>query len=153
MPLLTVVPEAAQLDAYVREHAVRWARSLARLGPRRECAIHLFAGPHVSLCGDEPYSIRIARRVSRSGRLPHLEGSAAVMDFARNLWQACTSIARATRQIGPRERRGLLWSATLLLTHDDVPAVAKILERAAVGGSALGITTYLEGPHPPFSFA
>jgi hypothetical protein len=75
----------------------------------------------------------------------------AVFD-PREVWQACTSVAQAARRIAPGERRGVLWSAVLLLAAADVTVIAKVLERSAVAGAALGVTTYLEGPRAPFSF-
>ncbi len=150
---LTVVADTNELEAYVSENAVRWSRSLARLAGRRECAVHVFVGPHAAIRGDEPYSLRVARHVTRSARLPLLEGPAAVTEHARGIWQACTAIAQATRRIAPSERRGALWSAVLLLCEDDVKLVARALERTSSAGVALGVTTYLEGPRAPFSFA
>jgi hypothetical protein len=152
MRSFTIVEKTSELEAYVSGHAVRWSRSLARLGGRRECAVHLYAGPHVSLFTNEPYSIRVARHVTRSTRLPVLAGTPDVVEYAREVWQACTSVAQAARRIAPGERRGVLWSAVLLLAAADVTVIAKVLERSAVAGAALGVTTYLEGPRAPFSF-
>jgi hypothetical protein len=152
MRSFTIVEKTSDLEAYVSGNAVRWSRSLARLGGSRECAVHLYAGPHVSLFTTEPYSIRVARHVTRSTRLPVLAGTPEVVEYAREVWQACTSVAQATRRIGPGERRGILWSAVLLLAAADVTEIAKVLERSAVAGAALGVTTYLEGPRAPYSF-
>ena len=152
MRSFTIVENTNELEAYVNGNALRWSRSLARLGGRRECAVHLYAGPHAPLFTNEPYSIRVARRVTRSGRLPALTGSPEVVEYARDVWQACTSVALAARRIAPGDGRGVLWSAVLLLADGDVTAIAKSLEGSAVAGAALGVTTYLEGPHAPFSF-
>ncbi len=152
MRSFTIVENTNELEAYVSGNALRWSRSLARLGGRRECAVHLYGGPHMSLFSNEPYSIRVARHVTRSGRLPTLIGSPEIVEYARGVWQACTSVALAARRISQGERRGVLWSAVLLLADADVAALAKILEESAVAGARLGVTTYLEGPHAPFSF-
>lgn len=153
MRLPTIVANTNELAAFVAENSLRWSRSLARLGGRRECVVHLVSGPHASLLTNEPYSIRIAKRVSRSARLPALEGSPAVVEFARSVWQSCTSLAQAVKRIAPVDPRGVIWSAVLLLGDGDVSAIARTLERSATAGAALGVTTYLEGPRAPFSFA
>ncbi len=172
MPPLTIVNDASNLDAYVREHTLRWGRSLARLGKQRECAVHLFAGPHASLSTSVPYSIRVTRRVLRSGRVPQVEGAPAVTAFARDFWQTCASLAVAVtllgiccasvggrgngvagRRGGPETRRGALWSAALLLDEGGIDKLGSVLERTVAGASPLGVSVYLEGPRPPFSFA
>jgi len=149
--ILTVLPHAEALERYAREHNDRWTRALGRLGSKRECAVHLYAGPHAPP-GGAPYVARVASRAARSGKAPAFPSESAIARHALAVWNEVTSLAIATRSVGPGERRGALWSAVLLLDEGDVPALAAMLERSIVAGKELGVTAYLEGPRAPFTF-
>ncbi len=148
---LTIVPDASALEAYAREHAARWSRSLARLSEKRECAVHLYAGPHVGSL-DAPYLVRVVQRATRTSRTPALDATPEIAAYAQRLWGACTALAQAVRRVDSASRRGALWSAALLVAESDLEALREMLERTARQGNALGVTAYLEGPRPPFSF-
>jgi hypothetical protein len=151
MRLLTVFAHSGALEECAKDQYARWCRALTRLGPKRECVVHLYLGPHAPP-GGEPYLVRISRRSSRSARAPALKGAAAVVAHAQQLWLACSRIATATRRVQTGDRRGALWSAALLVSEPDVSALSALLATSAESGSPLGISAYLEMPRAPFTF-
>jgi len=151
MRLLTIFAHSAALEENVRENYARWSRALTRLGSKRECVVHLFAGPHARP-GGEPYLVRNSLRSTRSGRVPALKADAAVAAQAQQLWNACSGIATATRRIATGAKRGALWSVALLIDERDLAALSAIVEAAAQAGAPLGISAYLEMPRAAFTF-
>ena len=151
MRVLTVFPHPEALERCAREQGARWLRALGRLGSKRECAVHVYAGPHAQP-GGAPYVARIASRASRSGRTPSLSADAAIAAHALTVWRDATALAIATRGVQTAQRHGALWSAVLLLEENDVGLLAAVLEHLAETGAPLGIATYLEAPRAPFSF-
>lgn len=151
MRLLTVFADSGALEECAREQYARWCRALTRLGSKRECVVHLYAGPHAPP-GGEPYLVRISLRSSRSARPPAIKAGAAVAAYAQQLWLACTRIATATRRVQTGNRRGALWSAALLVNERDVNALSSLLGASAENGSQLGVSAYLEAPRAPFTF-
>jgi hypothetical protein len=151
MRLLTVFPHSAALEQSAREQSARWSRALTRLGSKRECVVHLYAGPHARP-GGEPYLIRVSLRSSKSARVPAFKADAAVAAHAQKLWNACAGIATATRRIATGARRGALWTAALLIDERDLPALSAIVEGAAEAGAPLGLCAYLEMPRAAFTF-
>ena len=151
MRLLTAYADSGVLEETVREHYARWSRALTRLGEKRECVVHLYAGPHATP-GGEPYVLRVTGRATRSGRAPAIKAEAAVLDHAQALWRTCSGIATATRRVQAGSRRGALWTAALLVGEAEVAVLAAALERSAETGAGLGITAYLEPPRAPFTF-
>jgi hypothetical protein len=150
MRLLTVFAHPEALEETAREQYARWSRSLSRLGTKRECVVHLFAGPHVPP-GGSPYVLRVARRASRTGRAPAFKGESAVIEHARRVWRECSEIATAARRIA-EGARGSLFSAAMLLEPEAVDPLGNVLDRAAEAGRPLGVSAYLETPRAPFSF-
>ncbi len=148
---LTVVPDAEGLDAYARENAPRWTRALARLGDKRECAVHLYVGPHASPLA-EPYLLRVAQRATRSTRTPPIDANAQIAQHAQHVWGTCSALVQALRRVPTLERRGALWSAALLVVPADIGPLSDALERSAAAGARIGVSAYLEGPRAPFSF-
>jgi hypothetical protein len=151
MRLLTVFPHSGALEEAALEHYARWSRALTRLGPKRECVVHLYAGPHAPP-GGEPYLVRISQRSSRTARLPAIKADPAVVAHALALWGACTRIATATRRVQTGSRRGALWSAALLVNERDVAALAALVRGSAENGARLGLSAYIEIPRAPFTF-
>jgi hypothetical protein len=151
MRLLTVFPHSGALEEAAREQYARWSRALTRLGSKRECVVHLFAGPHAPP-GGEPYLVRISQRASRTSRPPVLKADAAIATHAQQLWQACAGIATATRRIQTGGRRGALWSAALLVNERDLVALSALVRGSAENGARLGVSAYLETPRAPFTF-
>ncbi len=151
MRLLTVFPHSAALEDNAREQYARWSRALTRLGSKRECVVHLFAGPHARP-GGEPYLVRNSLRSSKSGRAPALKASEPIAAAAIAAWNACSGIATATRRIATCGKRGALWSAALLVDERDIAALTAIVEAAATAGAPLGISAYLEMPRAAFTF-
>ncbi len=151
LPPFSIVASANELEAFVADQSSRWSRALVRYKDLRECAIHVYAGPHASPFG-EPYLRRVTARATRSARAPMMDGGVEAVEHALDLWKLCTSIARSARRISHAGKRPPLWSATLLLASDDLAKLTAALEPAAALGSAIGVTTYLETPRLPFSF-
>ncbi|MBD5657182.1 MAG: GvpL/GvpF family gas vesicle protein [Candidatus Eremiobacteraeota bacterium] len=152
MPLLTVFAQPGDLEGCALERAARWTRTLARLSTKRECAVHLYAGPHTPP-GGVPYVARIAARATRNGRAPPFSANAAVTAHALSVWRESTALAVASRGVPAEDRHGALWSAVMLLEERDIVALSALLERSAVAGAPLGITAYVEAPRAPFTFA
>jgi hypothetical protein len=151
MRLLTVFPHSGALEDAAREQYARWSRALTRLGSKRECVVHLYAGPHAPP-GGEPYLVRISQRASRTSRPPAIKAEPSVAAHAQLLWQACAGIATATRRVQTGGRRGALWSAALLVNERDVAALSALVAASAENGARLGVSAYLETPRAPFTF-
>jgi hypothetical protein len=151
MRLLTVFAQSEALDTCARQRSARWMRALGRLSNKRECAVHLYAGPHRPP-GGAPYVARVAQRVARNGRAPVVDANAAVKEHALAVWRDVTTLAVTTRGLHVAKRRGALWSVVLLLEERDVPALAAVLELSAEAGVPLGVSAYLEAPRAPFTF-
>ena len=147
----TIVSDATTLDAYARERSARWSRALARMGEKREYAVHVYAGPHASPL-DAPYLLRVTARATRTARPPALQAQPDVVSYAQRLWTACVALAHAVRRVDATDRRGALWSSALLFTENDIVRLRELLESSALQGAALGVSAYLEGPRAPFSF-
>jgi hypothetical protein len=150
--LLSAFTHPAALEQYARENYARWSRSLTRLGEKRELVVHLFAGPHTPP-GGEPYLLRVTARATRSTRAPHFKGDPAIVEHTKALYRACSAAASSTRRVQAASHRGALFSAAYLLAPAGVDALRAALAEQSLAGAALGITAYLEGPRPPFSFA
>jgi len=150
-PLLTAFPHAADLEALARERYAKWSRSLTRLGLKRECVVHLFAGPHAPPGGD-PYVLRVTQRATRATRVPAFEAPAATLEHAQRVWQACAEIATATRRVRTAGLRGALWSGAFLVGDEAVEKLAGALAGFSIAGAALGVTAHLEAPRAPFTF-
>lgn len=148
---LTAFADAEALETYADEHVARWSRALARLGGKRECAVHLFVGPHAAP-GGAPYVARVAVAAGRHGRVPAFAEDSAVSRHALAVWRDVTAIAIAVRTVRTGNRRSALWSAVILLEESEIPALATVLERSAEAGTPLGVSAYLEAPRAPFTF-
>jgi hypothetical protein len=151
MRLLTVFAHPETLEEGAREQYARWSRGLARLGTKRECVVHVYAGPHAPPA-TSPYVLRVAQRVSRTGKPPAFKGSTPAIEHARRLWRECVEGVSATRRLPVASERGALWSAAMLLEAGAVEKLAATLERSVEAGAPLGVTAYLEIPRAPFSF-
>jgi len=149
---LTIVADATTLAAYARERAVAWARAYNKFRDARECAVHLYAGPH-RLPFDEPYLVRVSARVERSSRVAASLGSdASELEVrARAFVDACVTSASASRRM-PTTGRGHLASLTLLLPAGAEQRLAALAHEARAELQALGVAAYLEAPRAPHSF-
>jgi hypothetical protein len=151
MPLLTAFPHAADLEALARERYAKWSRALTRLGAKRECVVHLYAGPHAAP-GGEPYVLRVTQRATRTTRVPAFEAPAPTLEHAQRVWQACVEVGSATRRVRTAGRRGALWSGAFLVSEDGIEKLADVLAGFSAAGAALGVTAHLEAPRAPFTF-
>ncbi len=148
--LLTVVTEAAELDALPPDRVLRWSRQLTRLGERRECALLCYAGPH-ALPAFEPYAVAVAMRALRMQK-PDFGTEPAIAAHLEATWKAVAEFGVSTRKlraVTKRERFG----ATLLIDPTEIDRLRTTLAAHAADAAALGLTWYLEGPRLPFSFA
>ncbi len=149
--LLSVFPHPAALELAVREGYPRWSRALARLGTKREYALHAFIGPHAPP-GAQPYVLRVSARATRAGRVTLPKGKDGAMDIVQSLWRDCGALASATRGLQRPAERGALASVTYLVGDGDGAALRERVARASKEGAPLGISFYLEGPRSPFTF-
>ncbi len=151
LPLLTAFSHSSELEAYARDRYAKWMRALTRVGSKRECVVHLYAGPHAPP-GGEPYVLRVSQQATRAARVPAFKAPPETLEHAQRVWSACTALASAARRVNTSGRRGALWSAALLLCEEDVAKLSRLLESFSAAGAALGITVHLEAPRAPFTF-
>ena len=144
--LCTVFRGREELDALVRNNAERWRKALARLAGKQEWCLHVYWGPHVA-SHFAPYVMR----VSPAARQAHLEGRNA--GHVAALWKACAALASASRRIEPLPNPHYLFGATFLMRRARLREFRGALLRFAGTARELGLTYYLDGPHPPFTFA
>jgi hypothetical protein len=151
MKLLTVFPDAGALEAHALERAARWTRALARVGSKRECVVHVYAGPHVAP-GSGAYVARVSECATRATLLPVFKGDAPLAEALGSLWRDCVGLGLASRRIVPMPSRGAHFSLAILLPQGDVEALGALVDRWNARGSALGLIAYCEGPRRPFTF-
>lgn len=144
--LCTAFANRGQLDDLVKYNGERWGKSLQRLAGKQEWSIHIYAGPHVAL-HHEPYVLRVA---TASAENAAIEGPYAAHLCA--LWEACGHLAADSRPIEPQANARYVFGAVLLMRETRVADLRRTLMSYAKVARALGITYYLEGPHPPFNF-
>ncbi|MBC5829806.1 MAG: GvpL/GvpF family gas vesicle protein [Candidatus Eremiobacteraeota bacterium] len=144
--LCTAFANRGQLDELVKYNEERWGKSLQRLAGKQEWSLHIYAGPHVAL-HHEPYLLRVATASAESSAI---EGAYA--PHLRVLWKACAHLAFDSRPIEPQANARYVFGAVLLMLETRVEALRAKLMTHAQDARALGITYYLEGPHPPFNF-
>lgn len=150
MRLFTTFEHTGALEEAARKLYPRWLRALSRLGTKRECLVHLYAGPHTPP-GGEPYIVRVTPHENRSMRPPALRGTPA-REHAQQVWRDCAALALSVRRVPTGGRKGALWSAALLLPQTGVVPLGAVLERSVEAGAPLGVTAYLEAARAPFSF-
>ena len=151
MKLLTVFPHADVLEAYALASQARWTRALARVATKRECVVHVYAGPHVAP-GKGAYVARVSECATRVTRLPVFKGETPLREALASLWRDCMKLGLAARRVVPMPARGAHFSLAILLPHGDVDALGALVERWNARGAALGLTAYCEGPRRPFTF-
>jgi hypothetical protein len=152
-PFLTTYDGLEAFDEAARANYARWSRLLSRLSGKVEYGVHAFVGPH-PLPDVEPYVLRVTRRASRTRVAARIRAAATPLDaHARDLWEAVRAAAVATRRFDARGLRGFVFGATVLVDERGDLMLRAALSTLAPAGHALGVSVYLEGPRPPFSFA
>jgi hypothetical protein len=152
-PFLTTYDGLAAFDVAARANYLRWSRALSRLTGKVEYGVHAFVGPH-TLPPADPYLLRVVQRASRSRMAARIRAAATPLDaHARDLWTAMREAACAMRRFDARGVRGFVLGATLLVDEGGDCQLRAALSTLAPAGHALGVSVYLEGPRPPFSFA
>ena len=146
--LCTVFEHRDELEELVRSNAEHWRKALARLAGKQEWCLHVYGGPHIA-SHHEPYLMRVAPSATQA--LPSLEGPAAAHLTA--LWKACGALASGSRRIEPLANARYVFGGTFLLRRAVLRQFRGALMRYAVAARELGLTYYLDGPHPPFTFA
>ena len=143
--LWSVYENRQDLDQLVASNSERWRKALLRLADKQEWCLHVYDGPHVASHYD-PYPLRIA---PANGELP-IEGAHAA--HLGNLWKATSALASGTRRIEPLPNARYAFGATFLLRRTRLREFRSALMRFAVVARESGLTYYLDGPHPPFTF-
>lgn len=144
--LCTAFANRGQLDELVKYNEERWGKSLQRLAGKQEWSLHIYAGPHIAL-HHEPYVLRVATASAESAEI--------VGPYATHLtalWKACGHLASDSRPIESHANGRYVFGAVLLMRETRVKDLRTTLMARAEAARALGITYYLEGPHPPFNF-
>ncbi len=149
--LLSAFPHPAALEAFASANYARWCRALPRVGDKREVVVHAFAGPHAAPDG-APYLLRVTPFVARTPRAWHPKCERRFMEHVQTIAAACSGAASATRRLVLPSRRGALYSAAYLVDESGAEKLRIALAENQTAGALLGVTTYLEGPRPPFSF-
>lgn len=144
--LCTVFADRDELDELVRSNSERWRKALLRLAGKQEWCLHVYDGPHVA-SHYEPYLMRVAAAATQQ---PVFEGTAG--EHLATLWKACGALASASRRIEPLANPRYLFGGTFLLRRARLREFRAALLRFAVVARELGLTYYLDGPHPPFTF-
>ncbi|MBV9103197.1 MAG: GvpL/GvpF family gas vesicle protein [Candidatus Eremiobacteraeota bacterium] len=151
-PFLTIYEGLDAFDAAAQGNYTRWSRALSRLSGKVEYGVHAFIGPH-ALPSADPYLLRVGRR-ARGRVTARIRSAATPLDaHARDLWEAMRNAAAAMRRFDGRGVRGFVLGATLLVDESGELMLRAALSALAPAGHALGVSVYLEGPLPPFSFA
>ncbi len=144
--LCTVFEHREELDELVRSNADRWRKALTRLEGKQEWCLHVYAGPHVA-SHHEPYVMRVAASTAQP---PLYDGPGA--EHVSALWKGLSALASGARRIEPLSNPRYLFGGTFLLRRERLRQFRSALLRFAVVARELGLTYYLDGPHPPFSF-
>nr|MDQ6931519.1 GvpL/GvpF family gas vesicle protein [Candidatus Eremiobacteraeota bacterium] len=145
--LCTVFEDRDQLDELARSNEQYWRKSLLRLAGKQEWCLHVYGGPHVA-SHHEPYLMRVSASVAQGE--PPVDGPAG--EHILSLWKACGALASGTRRIEPLSNPHYIFGGTFLLRRAHLRQFRAALMRYAVGAREFGLTYYLDGPHPPFTF-
>ena len=144
--LCTVFEHRDELEELVASNADRWRKALLRLAGKQEWCLHVYGGPHIA-SHFEPYLMRVAAAASQT---PVFEGTEG--EHIAALWKACGALASGSRRIEPLQNPRYLFGGTFLLRRSRLRQFRAALLRYAVAARELGLTYYLDGPHPPFTF-
>ncbi|GAC1507555.1 MAG: hypothetical protein NVS1B14_12410 [Vulcanimicrobiaceae bacterium] len=145
--LCTVYAGREELDGLVNSNGEHWRKALLRLAGKQEWCLHVYGGPHVA-SHHEPYLMRVSPAQTQGD--PQFAGPPA--DHLASLWKACDAVASATRTIAPLPNPHYIFGGTFLLRRSRIRQFRAALMRHAVAARDLGLTYYLDGPHPPFTF-
>ena len=149
--LLAVYPHLDRLEDEARASYGRWRRALTRLAGKEEWTLSVFRGPH-GVPDPAPYLLRATRVRARPGalRLPNVDR--AVAEQLQAMWQAGLLHATAARQILalPHERN--VFRAAFLVPSARLDAFRAAVATCAEAGRALSLSSYVEGPRPPYTF-
>ena len=151
-PFLTFFENTAELNERAQQSYDRWRRSLARISGKDEWAIHAYLGPH-AVPLPRPYVLRMTPPRSRATP-PSIAAyaTAPAAETLGKMWRACSALASASRPLDPSTAPQHLFSAAFLLQRARVDAFREGLERFTASAQRAGLTVYLEGPRPPYSF-
>ena len=148
---LAVFPTLERLEDEARASYGRWRRALTRLAGKEEWTLAVFRGPHI-VPSPLPYLLRATRVRARPGalRLPNVDRQVAAQLQA--MWQAGLLYASAARQIEslPHERN--VFRAAFLVPSAQLDGFRTALAASSDAGRALSLSSYVEGPRPPYTF-
>ena len=149
-PFLTFYESMAELSDRAEGSYDRWRRSLARISGKDEWAIHAYLGPH-AVPRRSPYVLRMTPpRAHAAVPLIAAYATPAATQTLGKLWRACGSLANAARPLDSSTQH--LFSGAFLVQRPRVEDFRAILERFSESAQSAGLTIYLEGPRPPYSF-
>ncbi len=150
--MLVIFPRLEDLEDHARANYDRWRRLLSRLAGKEEWTLRVFHGPHLLRAERIPYMLRTIPTTSRTVRLRVPETGEGIGLHLNELWKACSSIAVAARQIEASGGAKQVFGATFLIASNRVDALKETLAFYDGAARQLGLTYYLEGPRPPYSF-
>jgi len=149
-PFLTFFESMAELSDCAQQSYDRWRRSLARISGKDEWAIHAYVGPH-AVPRRNPYVLRMAPpRARASAPSVAAHSTPIATETLGKLWRACGLLANAARPLDPSTQH--LFSRAFLVQRPRVESFRAVLERFSESAQSAGVTVYLEGPRPPYSF-
>lgn len=132
-----------------RENYQRWRRSLTRLRGKYEWRLRVYHGPHAPP-NSQPCALHSAELIARpepAHMAPH------IADHLIRLWKCCGALATAARSIDTTMEATRSFEAVFLLSDEGTRKFHEALTRWAACAKPLGLTYYVEGPRPPFTFA
>jgi hypothetical protein len=151
--MLTVFSGLDGLEDVARANYDRWRRLLSRLTGKEEWTLHVFHGPHLLRRERAPYMLRTIPSANRPGRVRIARFDEPIVAHLNQVWKACTGVATASRQVeahgGPKQ----VFGAAFLLASNRVPFFREALEHYDGDARRLGLTYYLEGPRPAYTFS
>jgi hypothetical protein len=150
--MLTIFPHLDELEDVARANYDRWRRLLARVAGKEEWLLAVYHGPHLLKSERVPYMVRVNPLTSRAGKLRIPPIDEPIATHLTALWKACGSVAAASRQVelwgGPHH----VFGVSLLIASNRVEAFKSALEGLDGSARGLGLSYYLEGPRPPYTF-
>ncbi len=149
-PFLTFYESMAELNERAQQSYDRWRRALARISGKDEWAIHAYLGPH-AVPRANPYVLRSAHSRSKTPSIAAYATAEATETIGK-LWRACGLFANASRPLDPSALPQHLLSGAFLVQRSRVEGFRAVLERFSANAQSAGLTVYLEGPRPPYSF-
>lgn len=150
--VLSVYPRLDDLEHVARANYDRWRRLLSRFAGKEEWMLHVYHGPHLLDLRRKPYVLRAVPATTRAGKLRILEVAEPIANHLNALWKACGALATAARQVEPDGGPKHVLGAAFLFPSNRIGAFRAALEAQDGAARQLGLSYYVEGPRPPYTF-